>query len=191
MPRRAQTSGMALAAIVLVCALVVGRLAGGSLAGLGTLRLRRAALVVAAAGAQAAGTLLLNADGDTTTPYVIGLVVSVALVGAFLAVNRSMPGATLFALGLAANVAVVVANGAMPVSLAAAARAGVDPTPIAAGSDPRHEVAGAGTRAGLLGDVVPVPLPLRPIIVSPGDVLVAAGIGELVVVGMRRRRVMG
>jgi hypothetical protein len=191
MPRRAQTSGMGLAAVVLVGALLVGRLAGGSLTGLGDLRVRRAALVLAAGGAQAAGALLLAADGGTTAPYVVGLVASVALVGVFLAGNRRLPGAPLFALGLAANVAVVVANGAMPVSLAAAQRAGADTTAIASGSDPRHEVAGAGTRASVLGDVVPLPLPVRPAVVSPGDVLVAAGIAELVVVGMRRRRVMG
>ena len=40
----------------------------------------------------------------------------------------------------------------------------------------------------LLGDVVPVLLPLRPEVVSPGDVLVASGLAQLVVVGMRAGR---
>ena len=55
---------------------------------------------------------------------------------------------------------------------------------VAAGLDSRHDVAGDSTRLPLLGDVVPVLLPLRPEVVSPGDVLVASGLAQLVVVGM-------
>jgi hypothetical protein len=51
--------------------------------------------------------------------------------------------------------------------------------------DRRHELEGPRTRLRPLGDVIPVPLPLRPEVVSPGDVLVAAGLGQLVVLGMR------
>ena len=59
---------------------------------------------------------------------------------------------------------------------------------IASGDDDRHQIADSGTTLRLLGDVVPVPLPVRSEIVSPGDVLVAAGLAELVVMGMLRRR---
>jgi hypothetical protein len=83
--------------------------------------------------------------------------------------------------------AVVAANGAMPVSLVAAARAGVDTRAIALGSDPRHVLAGERTRWNPIGDVVPVPLPWQAEVVSPGDVLIAAGLAELISVGMRRR----
>ena len=58
-------------------------------------------------------------------------------------------------------------------------------------SDARHEIAGIGTRLRWLGDIVPVPLPVRPEVVSPGDVLVAAGLAELVVLGMLGRGMMG
>ena len=55
---------------------------------------------------------------------------------------------------------------------------------VAAGFDSRHVVTDGSTRLPLLGDVVPVLLPLRPEVVSPGDVLVASGLAQLVVVGM-------
>jgi hypothetical protein len=97
-------------------------------------------------------------------------------------------GVPLVTLGLVLNAAVVAANGAMPVSIDAAFRAGVPTGDIAAGLDARHEIAGRGTVWRRLGDVIPVPLPARPEVVSPGDVLVAAGLAELVVVGMLRRR---
>jgi hypothetical protein len=75
----------------------------------------------------------------------------------------------------------------MPVSLAAAARAGVDTGPFAGDSDGRHVAADSDTRLRALGDVIPAPLPIHPEVLSPGDVLVAAGAGLLVFAGMRRR----
>jgi hypothetical protein len=118
----------------------------------------------------------------------LGLVVSAGLVVAFLTGNRGLRGTGLVALGLLANALVVGANGAMPVSADAAARAGVGTADLIAGSDPRHVPAGPQTRLRWLGDVIPVPLPRVPLVVSPGDVLVAAGLGQLVVAGMLRPR---
>ena len=169
---------MSLVLVVLLCAVLVGRVCGGSLDRLGALDLRRRRLVVAALGVQAVGAVV---GGPF---HAVGLVGSAALVTAFLAVNRGVRGTGLVALGLGANALVVALNGAMPVSPDAAARAGVPLGPVAAGLDSRHEVAGDGTRLAVLGDVVPVLLPLRPEVVSPGDVLVASGLAQLVVVGM-------
>jgi hypothetical protein len=59
---------------------------------------------------------------------------------------------------------------------------------IAAGNDARHTIAGPGTTWRALGDVIPLPVPWRPEVVSPGDALIAAGIGEFVFIGMRPRR---
>jgi hypothetical protein len=97
-------------------------------------------------------------------------------------------GVPLITLGLVLNAAVVALNGAMPVSTDAAARARVSVAAIAAGNDSRHSLANSATTLSSLGDVIPVPLPWRPEVVSPGDALVAAGLGELVLLGMRRRR---
>jgi len=170
---------VALVLVVLLTAVLVGRLAGGDLDRLGRLPLRAKRLVVAGLGAQLVGTV---AGGAV---YAVGLALSAALAVAFLVANRGARGTGLVGLGVAANALVVGLNGAMPVSLDAAARAGIGTSAILLGEDPRHEVADDRTRLRALSDVVPVPLPLRPQVVSPGDVLVAAGLAQLVVVGMR------
>lgn len=170
---------MVLAVVVLLAALAVGRLAGGTLARLAETPVRRRRLAGLALAAQVLGVVV---GGPL---HAVGLAASAGLVVAFLAVNRGLRGTGLVAAGLLANALVVGANGAMPVSLDAAARAGVGPS---AADDARHEPAGPGTRLRLLGDVVPVPLPGLPSVVSPGDVLVAAGLAQLVVAGMLRPR---
>jgi hypothetical protein len=169
---------VSLVVVVLVAALAIGWLSGGSLEQLGSLPLRSLGLVAGALAAQLLGALV----GGPAHP--LGLVVSAGLVAAFLARNRGVRGTGLVALGLLANAVVVTANGAMPVSPQAADRAGVGVLETLVG-DQRHELEGPRTRLRALGDVVPVPLPLRPEVVSPGDVLVAAGLGQLVVLGMR------
>ena len=72
----------------------------------------------------------------------------------------------------------------MPVSAPAAARAGT--SYAAAVTDLQHVPAGPQTMLGFLGDVVPVPLPLRPEVASAGDVLVAAGLAQLMATAMLR-----
>lgn len=170
---------MTLVLVVLLCAVLVGRVCGGSLERLGALDLRQRRLVVAALAVQALGTIV---GGPF---HAVGLAGSAALVTVFLVANRGVRGTGLVALGLGANALVVALNGAMPVSPEAAVRAGVALEPEL---DTRHVVADDSTRLALLGDVVPVHLPLRPEVVSPGDVLVASGLAQLVVVGMVVRR---
>jgi len=169
---------VSLVVAVLLGALLVGRLCGGSLERLGALTLRRRRLVLAALGVQALGAL---AGGPFHTA---GLAVSAALAAGFLLANRGVRGTGLVALGLTANALVVGLNGAMPVSPQAAARAEVSLRDVEAGLDGRHELQGPDTRLAALGDRVPVLVPGRPEVVSPGDVLVAAGLGQLVVLGM-------
>ena len=171
---------MGLVVVVLAAALAVGRLAGGRLRGLAELHLTGWPLLVAAVAVQLVGGLVGGAA------YAVGLGLSAVLVLGFLAANRGLRGTGLVALGLLANGLVVGLNGAMPVRVEAAGRAGVDP--LVAAGDPRHELEQPGTRLPLLGDVVPAPLPLVPQVVSPGDVLVAAGLAELVVVAMGAAR---
>lgn len=169
---------MSLVLVVLAVALAVGWARGGSLDRLGAVPLRSRRLVVGALLAQLVGTVV---GGPF---YPLGLVASAGFVVAFLVRNRGIRGTGLVALGLVANALVVGANGAMPVSLEAAGRAGIGTQDLLARSDPRHETADRSTRLPWLGDVIPVPVPLRPEVVSPGDVLVAAGLGQLVALGM-------
>jgi hypothetical protein len=177
------TTEVLFAVVVIACALLVGRLTGGRLGHLGHLDLRYGVLVVLAVLVQLGGGL---AGG---TAYPLGLVVSVLLVAVFLGFNRSVPGVALVALGLLANALVVGLNGAMPVSAWASGEARISTQDLLTGADPRHELATASTALRPLGDVIPVLMPGRPEVVSPGDVLIAAGLGQLVVVGMRRRAV--
>ena len=172
---------MILAAAAVVVALALGLLLGGSADRLGRLPLRRRELVWAAAGAQVAAAL----GGGPLYP--VGLAASAVLMAVFLVLNRGLRGTGLLALGLVCNAVVVGLNGAMPVSVTAAARAGTTTLAIRTGRDLRHELAGPATRLRWLGDVLPVPFPVRPEVVSPGDVLVAAGLAQLVLVGLQPR----
>jgi uncharacterized protein DUF5317 len=185
-------TGVGLTIVVLVGAVAVGYALNGTWVGLTTLRLRWRGMVVAAVVAQTGGAALgILGITDARRGYVVGLALSAMCAAAFCVGNRYVPGVSLVTLGLAVNALVVILNGAMPVSIVAALRAGVPITDIAAGYDARHTIAGEGTTLRSLGDVVPLPLPIRPEVVSAGDVLVAAGLGELVVMGMLRRRVYG
>ena len=171
--------------VVLVGAIAIGLAAGGSWRRLTDLPLRRLGLVVAAVLAQVGGAVVgLLGAADESTSYVVGLALSAAFALAFCAWNAQVSGVPLVTAGLILNAAVVAANGAMPVSIIAAYHARVPIAAIAAGTDARHEIAGDGTALSWLGDVVPLPLPVRPEVVSAGDVLVVAGLAELVVVGM-------
>ena len=167
----------------MVLVLVVAALAGAAAvltggARLSRLRLRAVRLLVAAAMVQA-GTSVL-APGSSLARGA-ALVLTAVLVGLFLIGNRQLPGTALIGLGLLFNVLVITANGAMPVSLTAAARVGMTAADLGLAADGLREPVTASTRLALLGDVVPVALPLRAQVVSPGDVLVAAGVGLLLV----------
>lgn len=171
---------MYLLAVVLVAGLAVGRASGGRVTALSRLRPRSRWLALGALAAEVALSL-------TGRPSVLLTATAAGLAAAFLLLNHRLPGLPLVTLGLLANLVVVAANGAMPVSLYAAARAGAPVTALADGSDPNHVPAGPHTRLGLLADIVPVALPGARDVASPGDLLVAAGLAEFLVVGMRRR----
>jgi len=178
---------VALALILLVGAAAVALATGGSWSTFANLPLKARRLVVIAVLAQLLGgglARVTNLHGF----YPAGLAVSALAALAFCIRNIRLAGVPLITLGLLSNALVVSLNGAMPVSIAAAARANVPILEIAAGNDARHTIAGRDSTLRSFGDVIPLPLPWRPEVVSPGDALVAAGLGELVLLGMRPRR---
>jgi Family of unknown function (DUF5317) len=179
---------MALALILLVGAAVLARATGGSWDAFGAQPFKGLRLVVIAVAAQLIGSGLARASGLHGF-YPTGLALSALAALAFCVRNVRLPGVPLVALGLLSNALVVAVNGAMPVSVAAAARANVPIAAIADGADPRHSIAERGTALRELGDDIPLPVPWRPEVVSPGDALIAAGLGEFVLLGMRPRRV--
>jgi hypothetical protein len=152
---------------------------------LARVRVRAVRLLVAATVVQA-GTAALA--GGSSALRTVALVLTVLLVALFLGGNWRVTGVPLMAAGLLLNCLVVVANLGMPVSLDAAARAGLSSADLHLDTDPLHEAAGPGTHLASLGDVIPVALPWRPQVVSRGDVLVAAGVGLLLVKGAPRSR---
>ncbi|HEX2051024.1 MAG TPA: DUF5317 domain-containing protein [Actinomycetota bacterium] len=97
-----------------------------------------------------------------------------ALVASFLVANRRLPGMALAGIGLALNVAVIGANGAMPVDRAAVSGVGISME----GAGPKHEPLDDDTALPWLADVIPV-TPTREIL-SVGDVFLAVGIARLV-----------
>ena len=177
---------MGLVVLVAVGAVVAALLAGGSWHGFNNLRVRRPWLVVAAIAVQAVGAAL--AGSASRDWYTAGLAGSAAAALVFCLANLRLAGLPLITAGLALNAVVVGLNTSMPVSIFSASRADVSIATISVGADPRHSIAGIGTTWRALGDTIPVPLPVAPEVVSPGDVLVAAGIGELLFVTMRRKR---
>ena len=164
--------------VAVVAATVVA--ATGHARQLATLPVRAVRLLVAAALVQV-GTAALMPGSEVGRS--VALVVSVLLVGLFLVGNARLPGVPLVAVGLLCNVVVVVGNGAMPVSLDAAARAGVPTARLDLDADPLREPLTDRTRLPLLADRVAVPAPGWPQVTSVGDVLAAAGVGLLLLAG--------
>jgi len=165
-------------AVLAVTAVVL--VGGGRLA---ALRVRAVRLLVAAAVVQI-GTSVA-APGSAVLRGV-ALVLTALLVALFMVGNRALAGTPLIGAGLLLNVVVIAANGAMPVSVAAAGRAGLTAAELGLAQDGLREPVDDSTRLRWLGDVIPFALPLRPQVVSPGDVLVASGVG-LLLVGARTR----
>jgi Family of unknown function (DUF5317) len=169
--------------VVAVGALAVTLVTGGG--GLGHVRLRALRLVVAAAVVQVGTSVLAPGSAPLRAT---ALVLTAVLVALFVYGNRRVAGTPLIGLGLLLNVMVVAANAAMPVSVDAARRAGITPDALHLEDDAMREPLGASTLLPWLGDVVPVALPWSPQVVSPGDVLVAAGVGLLLVAAQTPRR---
>jgi hypothetical protein len=170
-----------LALVTMLLAVALGRLLGGSTRGL-RVPLARPHLLVTAFCVLAVEPLLSPA---VPYSYPLALAVSGTLVTQFAVRNAAVPGIAVAGLGLALNAAVVILNGAMPVSLEAAARAGVPIERLDLGADPRHEQLDASTRLAVLADIVPTPIPGLREITSAGDVLLATGLGLFVVSAMR------
>lgn len=166
---------MLLAPLALLGGMLAGWLGGGSLRTLARLELRRPSLVALAALSQLAGAIYPRGYGP-------GLAASAVLASGFLLLNRRLAGLPLVAIGIASNAVAVLANGVMPVSVWAAQRAGVSLSVL---DDPHYEEGNATTKLRPLTDVIPLPLPVLPLVVSVGDVLIAAGSGLLVATAMR------
>ena len=97
--------------------------------------------------------------------------------------NRRRPWSLPVLIGLGLNAAVIALNGGrMPVAPDALARLsrGIDPAGAVIGFDARHVIAGPETRLAVLGDTIAVGVGRAGVIASPGDLLMALGVGGFV-----------
>jgi hypothetical protein len=166
---------MSLALVLLVLGLASGLARGGTVSNLGRVRFRFPALVPAGLVLQVGAEV--TGGPRPTTRGIVALCASYVLLAAFVTANRRLPGALAIGAGLVLNLAAIVANGGMPVSMEAARVAGIEPGTYLH-SAVKHRELLPGTPLGFLGDVIP--LPYMRTVVSIGDVVLAAGIFRLV-----------
>ena len=104
--------------------------------------------------------------------------------------NRRSPWSLPILVGVGLNTAVICLNGGqMPVAPEALARLRQAVNVGAAGGlDPRHVVMGHGTRLAALGDTIALGVGGLGLIASPGDLLMAFGLGGFVQDRMTRAR---
>ena len=158
--------------LVYLAALLSVPLAGGRLAALADLRLRRPGLAVAAIVLQVAIVSLL--PGGSHVAHVAVHIVSYVLLAAFAWANRRLPGVPVIALGGALNFIAIAANGGVmpadPAALASLAHA----TPH---GDFANSAALAHPKLLFLGDVLATPAswPVHNVY-SVGDVVIVVGV---------------
>ncbi len=175
---------MLIAGIVL--GLVVGLAVGGSIWNLGSVRLNRVALLIAAAvvrlGTEAAIAVGVGLAETLRLPL-FGLAYGMLLVG--LWANRQHPGMSLAFVGILSNaIAIVVNGGFMPIWEPSLLAAGLTPDDV---GSVFHTILPSGpdgalgadflVRAGPLIDVIPIPFPFVRNVSSIGDLFLTAGLG--------------
>jgi hypothetical protein len=169
--------------VVLVLAAAIAALRGGSFEELARTDFRWVPVLIAALVAQV-GFDIWDPAWLSDTGGLAVILITNALVAVFLGRNWKLPGMGLAAGGMALNVVVITANGAMPVSLRAAEIAGLQGPPREPGM--KHEVLTDDTLLPWLADVIPLPVLER--LISVGDVLLALGIAWLVYARMMEGR---
>src|SRR5688572_13650269 len=166
---------MVLILVTVAAGVVAGWLRGGRLRNIAASSIKGGVVACAAVLAQAVHAVV------PYPPIAITMTaVSQALLLTFLWLNRFVAGAFLVALGSTMNAAVILLNGAMPVSRDAIMSVARHPLEVVG----RHRLLGPEDKLPLLADIIGLPL-LRTV-VSVGDVVLAAGVGLLVMELMRR-----
>ena len=157
-----------------------GRLRGGRRRSLLRAKVHARTLALALLALQAlVGSLALRSVGIPRGVGVILLFLALAGLLAVARANGQFAGVPLLALGLLANLLVLVLNFGVPVQRETLTRAGITiERPVPHRPDAKHVIDGPGTRLLLLGDQLAV-RPLRTV-VSFGDVAEMAGLFLLV-----------
>jgi hypothetical protein len=164
---------MGFTTVAVIAGLVIGLAAGGRIRNLGSQRFRWWLLLPL-------GAVLQTVPELWEVPAALAMVLaSYAALAAFAMANLHLVGMSVVMVGLALNVAPIVANGGMPVRAEAIVAAGISEP-----HDVEHLRFGAkrhlerpDDRLTFLGDVIPVP-PLREVL-SFGDLVLAFGVADV------------
>ncbi len=178
---------MILFTLVIVIAILLGFVFGGSLSRFEGLRLRWWILAVLGFAVQFV-PLPEGAGGTDLVVRTAALTVSYSMLVAFAIANVRIEGMALVLIGLACNFAVIAANGGMPVSAQALIDSGQIDVLVGleeAGSDKHHLLTDEDVLT-LLADVIPVGAPFHQAI-SAGDLLIYGGLVWLTVAVMLGR----
>jgi len=172
---------------ILVLSVVIGYIAGGRLRNFECLELRWWLLAPIGLAIQ----LLPVPDGRHGTDLWVRMAVlaaSYVMLLVFTARNARIPGVPLIIIGLVLNMAVVTANGGMPVSEDAVKESGQTELLDMLRNDEgvKHHLMTSEDYLRPLGDVIPVPGPVKQVL-SVGDLFVYAGLAWLIVTVMRGR----
>jgi hypothetical protein len=172
---------------VLVGAVVVGVLAGGSLRRFDDVRLRWWPLALIGLVMQAVSLPFLG-DRLREGLELWLLIGSYLPLLAFVWVNRRLPGAWLIGVGLLSNFLVISLNAGMPVTRDAivASGQGAHIQVLVEDEDPKHHLATSDDVLVFLADAIPIPEPFG-LVVSVGDLVLYLGVAWLVVGVMRGR----
>ena len=175
----------------IVLGLVMGLLAGGTLANLATIRLRTTWLLLVAVILRYGTQLLLEASVAPIEALRLPLLAtafSFLLVGLWK--NRTYPGLSLAFVGILSNATVILVNGGyMPIWEPSLRAAGFDPASI---DSAIHTVLPATLDASFLlhlgpfADVIPIPLPFIQNVASVGDAFLSAGLAFFLFAGVVR-----
>ena len=160
--------------------LLLGLRAGGRLDNLGNIQLRWPLLLVAAVIVRFGTEALLNAGVDIVEMLRAPLLATgfvLLLIG--LWVNRFYPGLSVTFVGVLLNGLVIVLNGGyMPIWATSLEAAGLTPEDV---TSALHiivpgEASDFFVRALVLGDIIPIPIPVIQNVASLGDLFLTAGL---------------
>jgi DHA3 family macrolide efflux protein-like MFS transporter len=171
--------------------LILGLVAGGSLINLGSIRLHRLGLLIAAVFLRFGTEIALNAGfGPAEFLRLPLLAGSFALLLIALWPNRRYPGLSLAFIGVLANGVVIVVNGGyMPIWLPSLELAGLSPADV---TSALHVVLPAPLDANFLlhlgpfADVIPIPFPIIQNVASIGDAFLTLGLALFLFAGVVR-----
>jgi hypothetical protein len=165
--------------ICMLMILAVGYLLGGRLRNVSELKLQWPFLALV-------GLALQFVTGPGTTFPLLCLYTSFILLIVFTVKNIRVIGFPVILAGVICNLLVIGINGGMPVSKHAlvASDQGRFLGDLENYPYPKHHLATEDDEARVLGDVIPIPMPIAQAI-SIGDILTYAGVGIVIVGAMR------